>query len=314
MAKRKKEGTKNLPNERAEPEQTSELKKSKGAILDVLVKFASLFTIIVGVISYLLHYLFEINAERFYGVPSLYFSDRKLDFGLVIICMLIPSTIYFISYYIKTISKKNEFTILERRIFAFVVALLILLESLIFSSYLINLVLLYTCLPSLFSRVFCICLSIAFSMYSFCRYYDFFGSDSEKHSKVETRNCISTGILTKLRVDPQTQIHYPQVLAVILVITMSITLLLKATPLDVKNQRGYEFISRKESGYRIVVEHYEDSVVLMQGSDTEYKKNRYRLTINKGDYRIEPLGERQIEYRQFDKVGVKPKVESKDEE
>lgn len=77
--------------------------------------------------------------------------------------------------------------------------------------------------------------------------------------------------------------------------------------MNVKNQRGYEFISGKESGYRIVVGHYQDSVVLMRGQTKECTEKGSQLTINKGDYRIEPLGERQIEYRQFDEISIKDK-------
>lgn len=85
---------------------------------------------------------------------------------------------------------------------------------------------------------------------------------------------------------------------------MAFLLITKLSPLNVKNQKSYEFISGKESGYRIVVGHYQDSVILMRGNTKECTEYGSQLIIIKGDYRIEPLGERQIKYRQFDKVDI----------
>lgn len=77
-------------------------------------------------------------------------------------------------------------------------------------------------------------------------------------------------------------------------------LLVKLSPLEVNNQKSFEFISRKESGYRIIVENYQDSVVLMKASTDGGK-----FEIEKGDYHIEPLGKRQLEYKQFKEVDSK---------
>lgn len=338
MTKREEERRRRLLRRWKIPECPCNLEKPKDTILGVLLKFASLFTIVVGILSTLFHYLFAIYAEHFYGVPSLYFSDRKLDFGLVIIYLLIPAFVLFIPVFVKRVSKEKSFNWFERLLIAFVVALLVLIESLQFSKYF------YEGLSNFFIFVYknisCINLawikkivhdlvgvfpSFVFSVFSFIGCYLLLKLIYQKNADEQNEGRKSTNNY-KLKTIISGFFYVP---TVVLVVMMAVLLIAKVTPLDPTNQKGYEFISGKESGYCVVVEHYRDSVVLMKGSTSvepkkgstsvvskrqstkECPEKESQLTIIKGDYRIEPLGERQIEYRQFDKVGIDDKNKKK---
>ncbi|MBS6525930.1 MAG: hypothetical protein KH322_08015 [Peptoniphilaceae bacterium] len=136
MTKREEESRRRLLRRWKVPECPCNLEKPKDTILNMLLKFASLLTIIVGIISSLLHYSFAINAEKFYGVSSLYFyNDRVFDFGATVLFILIPSFIWLIPVFVKKVSKESEFNVFDRLLFSLAVALLVLLESLFFSDH-----------------------------------------------------------------------------------------------------------------------------------------------------------------------------------
>ena len=331
MTKREEERRRRLLRRWKVPECTCEPEKPKDTKLDVLLKVASLSVIVVGFISSLFHYLFAIYAEQFYGVPSLYFYDRKLELVLVFIYILIPTFVLFIPVLVKKVSKESKFDLFERIIFALVVAILVLIESLHFSKYFSkDLLIFFTIIDESIgcinlARVTKIIqdinydfLSLAFTVFSFFGYCLLFSLINAKEQQ-EGSKSTNNGKLLKIT----SGVSY--VITGVLVYMMAVVLIIKVTPLDIENQKSYELISGSESGYCVVVEHYRDSVVLMRGSTSvepkkgstsvepkrgstkECKETETQLTIIKDDYRIEPLGERQIEYRQFDKVGVEPK-------
>lgn len=294
MTEKKEEGNKKLSNQRAESEQTGELEKSKDAILEVLLKFASLSAIVVGFISSLSHYLFAINAEKFYGVSSLYFyNDRIFDFGATVLFILIPLFIWLIPVFVEKVSKKSEFNFIDRILFSIVVAILVLLESLLFSDYFFENVTLI------------VSLSLGLSIISFIGYDLLFFLIARNNAKdTEEKSKLASLLFNESK--PMRIISGSSyVLTAVVILLMAFLLIIKFSPLDVKNQKSYEFISGEESGYRIVVGHYQDSVILMKGSTKKCTENGHQLTIIKGDYRIEPLGERQIEYHRFGDVDVK---------
>lgn len=338
MTKREEERRRRLLRRWKVPECTCEPEKSKDTMLDVLLKVASLSVIVVGFFSYLLHYLFAINAEQFYCVPSLYFYDRKLELVLVCIYILIPAVVLFIPVFVKIVSKESKFNLFERTLLALAVALLVRIESLHFSKYFSqDLMILFKIIDKKMScinlaRVTKIIqhinydfLSLVLSVFSFLMYCFLFFLISRNNTNEQDEGCNSTKN-TKL-VMKITGFSY--VFTGVLVAMMAVVLYAKVTPLDIKNQKSYEFISGKESSYRIIIEHYKDSVILMKGSTSvepkkgstsvepkrgstkECKETETQLIIIKDDYRIEPLGERQIEYRQFDKVGIDDKNKKK---
>lgn len=320
MTKREEERRRRLLRRWKVAECTCEPEKPKDTKLDVLLKFASLSAIVVGFISSLLHYSFAINAEKFYGVSSLYFyKDRIFDFGATVLFIFIPAFIWLIPVFVKKVSKESEFNLFDRLLFSFAVALLVLLESLFFSDHFFENVIL-----SLF-------LSIFLCIISFIGYNLLFLVIARNNAKdTEEKNKTASLLFNKGKAITIIS-GRSYVLIAVTVFLMAFLLIIKLSPLNVKNQRGYEFISGKESGYRIVVGHYQDSVILMRGSTSvepkkgstsvepkrqstkECPEKESQLTIIKGDYRIEPLGERQIEYRQFDEICVESKVKPKDE-
>lgn len=228
-----------------------------------------------------------------------YFYDRNLDFGLVVIYILISAFIWFIPFIVNRVSKEGGFNLGERLLLAFAVALLVLIESLHFSMYFFEDLLKF--LTSINNRMSCIKLDciirtihnininylcLGFCAFAFFVFYFVFSSVPRN----DAEEWLGTSNFIK----------FLYVLVCVLVTINALVLLVKLSPLEVKNQKSYEFISGEESGYRIIVEHYQDSVVLMQGSIDDGK-----LEIEKGDYRIEPLGKRQIEYKQFKDVDSK---------
>lgn len=308
MTKREEERRRRLLRRWKVAECICEPEKPKDTMLDVLLKVASLSVIVVGFISYLLHYLFAINAEQFYGVPSLYFYDRRLELVLVFIYILIPAFVLFIPVFVKRVSKESKFNLFEGMLLALAAALLVRIESLHFSKYFSkDLMILFTIIDK---KISCInlarvtkivqginydFLSLVLSVFSFIMYCFLFFLVSRSNTNEQDEGCNSTkntNLVTKIT-------GFSYVFTGVLVAMMAVVLYAKVTPLDIKNQKSYELISGKESGYRIVVEHYRDSVVLMKGSIKGGK-----LEIDKGDYRIEPLGKRQIEYHRFGDVDV----------
>lgn len=310
MTERKEASKRRFLHKRKAPECTCKLEKPKDTMIDVSLKFASLSVIVVGFISSLFHYLFAIYAEQFYGVPSLYFYDRKLDFGLVIIYLLIPAFVWFIPVFVKRVSKESKFNLFERILLAFAVALLVRIESLHFSNYFSkDLMILFTIIGEEIS-----CINLArvtkiiqdinydflslvlsvFSFFGYCLLFSLINAKEQQDGSKSTNN----GKLLKIT----SGVSY--VITGVLVVMMAVVLITNVTPWDLENQKSYEFISGKESGYRIVVGHYQDSVILMRGNTKECTEYGSQLIIIKGDYRIEPLGERQIKYRQFDKVDI----------
>lgn len=288
MTERKAASKRRFLHQRQVPGCTCKLEKSKDTILEGLLKFASLSVIVVGFISSLLHYSFAINAEKFYGVSSLYFyKDRIFDFGATALFILIPLFIWLIPFFVRKDSKTSEFNFIDRILFSLAVAILVLLESLFFSDRFFENTKLY------------VSLSLGFSILSFVGYDFLFFVIARNNANEGTKKCKLTRFYTKNSkvITKISEISYAFIAVIILLMTFC--LIMRSTPLDPTNQKGYEFIYGKESGYRIVVGHYQNSVVLMRGS-TEGDN----LTIVKGDYRVEPLGERQIKYRQFDKVDV----------
>lgn len=304
MAERKAASRRRFLHQRKVPECPCKQEKPKDTMLDVLLKIASLFAIIVGILSSLFHYLFAIYAEHFYGVSSLYFYDRKLDFGATGLLVLILAIIWLIPFFVKKVSKESEFNVFNRLIFSFVVAFLVLFESLLFSKYFLN------------NEFSFIPFSLGFSIISFFAYDHLFFSVARNNENEGTRKCKITNLDIKNSEFMEIMSDISYVLTAVTISLMTFLLTMKFSPLDPLNQKSYEFISGQESDYRIVVGHYQDSVVLMKGSTSVVSKRQStkecpekesQLTIIKGDYRIEPLRERQIEYRQFCKVGVEPK-------
>ena len=296
MTEREEERRRRLLRRWKVAECTCEPEKPKDTKLDVLLKFASLSAIVVGFISSLLHYSFAINAEKFYGVSSLYFyKGRIFDFGATVLFIFIPAFIWLIPVFVKKVSKKSEFTIFDRIVFSILVAFLVLLESLLFSDYFFENVTLI------------VSLSFGLSIISFIGYDLLFFLIARNNAKdTEEKNKTASLLFNKGKAITIIS-GSSYVLTAVVIFLMAFLLIIELSPLNVKNQRGYEFISGKESGYRIVVGHYQDSVVLMRGQTKECTEKGSQLTINKGDYRIEPLGERQIEYRQFDEISIKDK-------
>lgn len=311
MTKREEERRRRLLRRWKVPEYICEPEKPKDTMLEVLLKIASLSVIVVGFISSLFHYLFAIYAEQFYGVPSLYFYDRKLDFGVTALFVLILAFIWFIPFFVKRVSKESEFNVFNRLIFSFVVALLVFTELLILFVYFFEM------------RKLFVFISLGLSIIPFLGYDYLFFSIARNNANEGTKKFKLTSLYTEhskvLKVISGTL----YVLTVVTIFLMTFILTMKLSPLDPVNQRGYELISGQESGYRIVVGHYRDSVVLMKestsvepkkgstsvepkrGSTKKCTENGHQLTIIKGDYRIEPLGERQIEYHRFGDVDVK---------
>lgn len=308
MTKREEERRRRLLRRWKVPECICKPEKPKDTILGVLLKFASLFTIVVGILSTLFHYLFAIYAEHFYGVPSLYFYDRKLDFGATGLLVLILAFIWLIPFFVKKVSKESEFNVFNRLFFSFVVALLVLFESLLFSKYFLN------------NELSFIPFSLGFSIISFFGYDHLFLSVARNNENEGTIKCNITNLDIKNSEFMEIMSEISYVLTAVTISLMTFLLTMKFSPLDPLNQKSYEFISREENEYHIIVEHYQDSVVLMRGSISALSKKgstkecpekEFQLTIIKGDYRVEPLGERQIEYRQFDKVGIDDKNKKK---
>lgn len=291
MTKREEESRRRLLRRWKVPECICNLEKPKDTILDVLLKSMFFLAMAGSIASSIFRYLFAIYAEKYYCIPSLYFYERKLDLGIVGIFVLIPAFIWFIPFFVKKVSKRSEFNFIERLLFSLAVALLVLIESLFFSMYFFN------------NENLFLFFSFGLSGFSLIGYCILFTLISRNNANEQNEGCNTTKNDKLMEVI--SGISY--VSTAVIIFLMAFILIMKLSPWDPMYQRGYEFISGKESGYRIVVEHYKDSVVLMQGSDKEYKKNRYRLTINKGDYRVEPLGERQIEYRQFDEISIEDK-------
>ena len=296
MSERKEASKRRFLHQRKAPECTCKQEKPKDTKLDVLLKFASLSAIVVGFISSLLHYSFAINAEKFYGVSSLYFyKDRIFDFGATVLFIFIPAFIWLLPVFVKKVSKESKFNVFDRLLFSFAVALLVLFESLFFSDHFFENVILF------------LFLSILLCIISFIGYNLLFLVIARNNAKdTEEKNKTVSLLFNKGKAITIIS-GSSYVLTTVTVLLMAFLLIIELSPLNVKNQRGYEFISGKESGYRIVVGHYQDSVVLMRGQTKECTEKGSQLTINKGDYRIEPLGERQIEYRQFDEISIKDK-------
>ncbi len=305
MTKREEERRRRLLRRWKVPECICNLEKPKDTILDVLFKVASLLAAVSGIFLSLSNKAFAIYAEHFYGVPSLYFyNDRIFDFDAMVPFALILVFIWLIPCFVKKVSKKSEFNVSDRLLFSLAVALVVLIESLIIFDYFFG------------KSKLCVLLSFVLSILSFIGYDLLFFVIARNNANEGTKKFKLTSLYTEhskvLKVISGTL----YVLTVVTIFLMTFILTMKLSPLDPVNQRGYEFISGKESGYRIVVGHYRDSVILMKGSTSVVSKRQStkecpekesQLTIIKGDYRIEPLGERQIEYRQFCKVGVEPK-------
>lgn len=317
MTERKEASKRRFLHQRKAPECTCKQEKPKDTMLDVLLKIASLFAIIVGILSSLFHHLFAIYAEHFYGVPSLYFYDRKLDFGATGLLVLILAFIWLIPFFVKKVSKESEFNVFNRLFLSFVVALLVLFESLLFSMCFLN------------NEFSFIPFSLGFSIISFFGYDHLFLSVARNNENEGTRKCKITNLDIKNSEFMEIISKILYLLTAVTISLMTFLLTMKFSPLDPLNQKSYEFISREENEYYIIVGHYQDSVILMRGSTLdvpkrestsvepkrgstkESKETETQLTIIKGDYRIEPLGERQIEYRQFDKVGIDDKNKKK---
>ena len=240
--------------------------------------------------------VFAIYAEHFYGIPSLYFyKDRIFDFGAMGLFVMIHAFIWFIPFLVKKVSKESEFNVFDRLLFSLAVALLVMLESLFFSDHFFENVKLF------------VPISLGLSIFSFIGYDFLFFVIARNNANEGTKKFELTSLYTKHSNVMKVISGISYVLTAVIISLMTFFLTMKFSPLDPVNLRGYEFISGKESDYRIVVEHYQDSVVLMRGQTKECTEKGSQLTINKGDHRIEPLGERQIEYRQFDNVDVELK-------
>lgn len=295
MTKREEERRRRLLRRWKVPECICNLEKPKDTMLDVSLKFASLLVAIGGIFSSVSNKAFAMYAEHFYGVPSLYFyRERIFDFGAMVPFILILAFIWLIPCFVKKISKKSEFNVSDRLLFSFAVALLVFTELLILFVYFFEM------------RKLFVFISLGLSIIPFLGYDYLFFSIARNNANEGTKKFKLTSLYIKHSKVMKAISGILYVLTAVIISLITSFLTMKYSPLDPVNQRGYEFISGKESGYCVVVEHYRDSVVLMRGS-TEGDN----LTIIKDDYRVEPLGERQIEYRQFDKVGIDDKNKKK---
>lgn len=257
-----------------------------------LIKYWPVIAALGAFIYKVLYYFFASNAEEFYDIPQLYFYDRvKLDFGMTVALLLIFIIIGFLPFMIKKLFESGRFAKVVRLLFALLLSVaafcffsmvgkFVIVEKwdLLGNDKFKILVILYT--------------SIAFLVFLCILNVDF--TNVSKNS-LKDKKLLGKQIINKKRLLDIVATLYVLLLFVTLVLLIGI--INEVSPLDPRNQKSYEILSEKDDEYRVVVGHYDGSAVLMKGN---IKDNH--LAIYKGNYRIEPLDNRNIEYRRFSSV------------
>lgn len=237
----------------------------------------------------------SILAENFYGIPKLYFINRVgRDYYLLAIYILVITIIVTVfPILIKMIFKKDKFDKLESGILS------------LFQAY-ITLVLLVKIFLGIFvkilsfNRAMILCLLIAaiffFVFYHYYRNdYGVYSDDNIKIKKNYTKRIkkYMNGVMI-----------YIHTLFIVVTFILGVIFISKQILITPEKILEYETIAVGKSKdnkleYKIIVSHNKDKVVIMYGDADEKNK---KLTIKKGEYRIESIVSEKIVYKKFRNV------------
>lgn len=285
-------------------------RKNTGLILRVLEIVAMLLPIVqVNPATYFsfFRYFYAKNAEKFYDVPKFYFYDTKLDLTILIIFLVIYAFIWAAPLMIKKVYAKEEMPWLVRLTYSFLLAFGLFFLSLSFCVY----YLIDEVKISGYDRLMLI-ICISYSLVAFLMYNYIFKIDLDKEG---------SRIILPPKFFPDKTREYKLIdimailYAIVTVVACMLLIILESTfsPFDPENKLNYELVLEEQvSGekvsdvqkeYRVIVSHYKDSVVLMDGIEVENKEKKDPiLMINTDHYQIEPLDQKTIKLKDFSEV------------
>lgn len=287
--------------------------ENTGLILRVLEIIAALLPIIQvnpATCFSFFRYFYAKNAEKFYEVPRFYFYDTKLDLTILIIFLIVYAFIWAAPLIIKKVYAKEEMPWLVRLTYSFLLAFGLFFLSLSFCVY----YLIDEVKISGYDRLMLI-ICISYSLVAFLIYNYIFKIDLDKEgSRIILPPKFFPDKTREYKLINIMALFYSlvSVAACIILIPLASTF----SPLDPKNRLNYELVLEEQvSGEkasdvnkecRVIVSHYKDSVVLMDGIEVENNEKKDPILEIKTDhYRIEPLDQKTIKLKKFSEV--KPK-------
>lgn len=295
--------------------QTQSNGKEKGLffkVMEIVKKLGPFISIIPGLVFGFVHFVYALKSENFYHVPWFYFYDSKLSLIILIVFTLIFLFIWFAPIIIKKAYSKEEMPWLVSSIYSFLLAFGLFCLSLSFCVYFIidevgisghDCWMLIGC--------------FVYAVIAFLSYLCFFRIDFNKENKRKKElKAENEKEAKKYNIVDIAAVFYSLVSAIacsFLIVVVSLF-----SPLHPENKLNYELVPKvqvsdeKMNGekaleenkeYRVIVSHYKDSVVLMDGIEVKNKEKKDPiLVINADHYQIESLNQKTIESKDFSEV------------
>lgn len=238
------------------------------------------FTALFVVSKEIFHYMYLNNAEKFYGVPKIYFDDNLIDNYIMNIIFLIASIVILFSPIIIKIFPEYKLKKIENIMISVLISLLILFALWTLCD---EYVIVFFDTSKNYGIVLLICLAL--SIFSGVIYYLVFNAVCSDDSPNQKNNII----------------YNINVYIAIFIMFIIIFLLSRAD--NITHKKDYEFVENTNSEYNVIVGKYKDSVILMKGN-IDSKGN---FEIEKFHYRIESIEGKNLGYYQFKSVKCKSK-------
>lgn len=273
---------------------------------EVIITAPAFIITVLGILYGIIRYFYSIMAERFYGIPKFYFYDSlQTDYIIKVIFFLALVMIFLSPLMIKRFLKKNKLKFFESLFYSFCLAFLIFCLSLVFCvSFIIDHLQLkgYDLLLS----VLCIIAGIVSWIIYFLVFRndlrEYSNSDKQKTDEDETvEQKKSVKLTTK---GDRIAFAFAIVAAICLLITS--ILMYNSIQFIPENKKEYEIIKESDTGCKVVIGYYKDLAILMDGKINCLDKEKISfLEIVRGEYRLESVENKKLEYHVFNKIFCK---------
>lgn len=278
-------------------------------ILNILKENKELITILptflVAFLCFLygtFRYFYSIKAEEFYGVPKFYFYDNlKADYIMKIVFFTLLVIIFLSPPMIKKFSKKNKLKFFESLCYSFLIAYFVFYLSWIFCNwFLLNNIQ----IKGLDFVLLGLCVFI--SIITWILYFVVFRNDLKEYSNNNQKKTDEEKIEKKDSFELKTKedkIAIAFVIFVTIIIVITVLSLYKSILFIPENKKNYEIIKESNTECNVVVGYYKGFAILMSGKINRLDGERIsHLEILKGEYRLESIENKKIEYYQFNNI------------